>query len=592
MHERFDEQAAARPDAVAVRFGDAELTYGALNRRANQLANHLRALGAGPETAVGITTERSLDLPVGLLAILKAGAAYVPLDTRYPRERLAVLAADAGVHVILTHELHEPHVEGLAGVVRFDRDREAIEARPTSSPTGRTSPDGAAYVAFTSGSTGTPKGACIPHRAVTRLVVDPNFIAIEPGDVFLQLAPLAFDASTLELWGPLLNGARLVVFPDHDPSLTELAGLLQREGVTTLWLTAGLFHQMVEEAVDGFRGVRQLIAGGDVLSVPHVNRLLAEVPGVRLVNGYGPTENTTFTCCHSIGGPVETATVPIGRPISGTGVHVLDADLRPVADGVPGELCAVGDGLARGYVNQPGATAERFVPDPAGGAPGGRLYRTGDRGRRLPDGTIEFLGRLDSQVKVRGFRIEPGEVESAIRRHPDVTDAVVVAQEHERGGKRLVAYVVPAHEVSGLGLALRGQLAGTLPPYAVPSSFVLVDALPLNANGKVDRKALPVARRQSRPEVSAGYAEPRTSLEESLAALWADLLEVTEVGIDDDFFELGGHSLVATRITAEILQAYGVDVPPAEFYERPTVANLARTVDELRRAPAGQATRP
>jgi amino acid adenylation domain-containing protein len=591
VHEMFQRQAAGHPLRVAVSFDSRQLTYGELDRRANQLARHLRALGVGLEGMVGLCVERSPEMVVGLLGILKAGGAYVPLDPRHPDERQRTLIRDAGIRVVLTQERLLPSVRGLARTVCLDRDWPRIARQADTDPASGACPDSAAYVAYTSGSTGVPKGACVPHRAVTRLVVGPNYLSITADDVFLQLAPLAFDASTLEIWAPLLNGARLVVFPPHDPSLGELAELLEREGITTLWLTSGLFHQMVEEAIHGLRDLRQLLAGGDVLSVSHVNRLLAEAPGLRLINGYGPTENTTFTCCHTVRGPVRASSVPIGRPISATRVYVLDRNLRPVPAGVPGELCAGGQGVARCYLNRPALTAERFVPDPFASRPGARMYRTGDLARWLPDGTIEFLGRLDNQVKVRGFRIEPGEVETAIMRHPEVKDAVVTAHEHATAGKRLVAFVVPARQRAGLALALRRQLAESLPPYAVPSSFVLLDELPLNANGKVDRAALRPPRQQSRPETSDEFQAPRTPLEEELAALWSELLEIAEVGVHDDFFELGGHSLVATRITAEITDAYGIEVPPTAFYLRPTVAGLAEIIEELRRAPSA-ARRP
>jgi acyl-coenzyme A synthetase/AMP-(fatty) acid ligase/acyl carrier protein len=415
---------------------------------------------------------------------------------------------------------------------------------------------------------------------VLRLVTEPNYLDIGPDDTFLQFAPIAFDASTLEIWAPLLNGARLAVFPPYEPTLDQLAETVGQEGVTVLWLTAGLFHQMVEGPVARLSGVRQLLAGGDVLSVAHVNKALAALPGIRIINGYGPTENTTFTCCHVMTEPLESETVPIGVPITGTQVYVLDENLRPVPGHEAGELFTGGDGVALGYLGRPEQTAERFVPDPFGPRPGGRLYRTGDLVRRLPDGTVEFLGRADNQVKIRGFRIEPGEVEAALLARPEISDAAVVAQQSDRAGRRLIAFFVSDQGISVPDLRL--GLGTTLPPYMVPASFVRVPALPLTANGKVDRAALQQTVGRERPDVGSDYLAPSGEVEELLAAIWGDLMEIDEVGADDDFFELGGHSLMATRITAQIAALWGVEIRPRAFYENPTVAELAQAIEEMK----------
>ena len=443
VHALFAAQAARTPEAVAVSFEGTRLTYGELDRRANALAHHLRARGVNVGTPVGLCVERSVEMVVGVLGILKAGGAYVPLEPASPPERLAFLLEDTAVPVVLAQPDVLPRLPEVPGmsVVRLDAAlaaSEREEAPPCTVAAGEP-----AYVMFTSGSTGRPKGVCVPHRAVVRLVMETGYARFGADEVFLQLAPLAFDASTFELWGSLLHGARLVVFPPHAPSLEELGGVLRREGVTSLWLTAGLFEQMVAHHPEALNGVRQLLAGGDVLPVGAVRARL-ERGGV-LVNGYGPTENTTFTCCHVMKTPGDAGpgAVPIGRPIANTRVYVLDARMQPVPAGVPGELYTGGDGLALGYLGRPELTAERFVPDAFSDEPGARLYRTGDRVRWRPDGVLEFLGRLDGQVKLRGFRIEPGEVEAALRQHPSVREAVVVAREDGPGGKRLVAYVVP-----------------------------------------------------------------------------------------------------------------------------------------------------
>ena len=583
IHQLFQEQAARTPDAVAATFGDRSLTYGALNERANRLAHHLVRLGVGPETRVGLCVERGLEMVVSILAILKAGGAYVPLDASYPAGRLAQMLADAEVRVLVAQESTRaavPVPQGVA-VASVDGDARRIADQPAENPAAGVGARGLAYVMYTSGSTGTPKGVGVEHRGVVRLVRGADYADFGPDQVVLQAAPVSFDASTLELWAPLLNGGRVVLIPGETPSLEELGRAVMEHGVTTLWLTAGLFQVMVEQRLDDLRGVRQLLAGGDVLPVEAVRRVRERFPAMRIINGYGPTENTTFTCCHTVPAGWSGGPVPIGRPVSGTRVYVLDAALRPVPAGVPGELYAGGHGVARGYLGRPGMTAERFVPDPFGAEPGARLYRTGDRARWRADGTVEFLGRVDAQVKIRGFRIEPGEIEAALRRHPSVAEcAVVVRQDGARddvpGEKRLVAYVVGDADAD----ALRGHLRASLPDYMVPAAFVALDALPLNANGKVDRRALPA------PDFSAAdaFVAPRTPVEEVLAGIWAQVLGRDRVGAADNFFAIGGHSLLATRVVSRVREVFGVEVPLRAVFECPTVARLAERVEALRRA--------
>ncbi|MQA25323.1 MAG: amino acid adenylation domain-containing protein [Micromonosporaceae bacterium] len=565
----FERQAASTPDATAVSVQGVRLTYADLNARANRLARHIRAAGVVTGSPVAIRAQRRAEMLVGLLAILKAGGCYVALDLADPPERQVAVLRDSDPTVLLTGPPLGPTLAAVR-TVPLDHDPVDLAAADLGLPLG---PEDVAYIAYTSGSTGAPKGAMIPHRAVLRLVRNPNYLAIGPGDATLQLAPLAFDASTLEVWAPLLNGARVAVFPPEDPTPERIAEVASAERVTVLWLTAGLFHQMAEGPVGRLRTVRQLLAGGDVLSPQHVNSTLAALPGIRLVNGYGPTENTTFTCCHVMTEPVSGATTPIGRPITGTEVHLLDESLRPVADGETGELYAGGDGVAHGYLGRPELTAGAFVPDPFAPGHGKRMYRTGDLARRRPDGVLEFLGRADSQVKIRGFRVEPGEVEAALLRLPDVRAAAVVAQEHPRSGNRLVAFVVADAALSPP--ALRQRLGESLPAYLVPSSFVRVPALPLNRNGKVDRAELRRRRVRQRPAVSAPYRPAEHPVEEALTALWAGLLGIDEVGVDDDFLELGGDSLIATQAATEIGSRYGVSLGPREIYQQCTVAAIA-----------------
>nr|QEO73623.1 phosphopantetheine-binding domain-containing pro [uncultured bacterium] len=442
IHEVFESRAEEDPGAVAVVWEEERLTYGELNLRANRLARHLRRLGVGPEVLVGLCVERSPDLVVALLAILKAGGAYLPLDPGYPRERLAFMLEDARAPVLVTVEgLLKDLPESGARPVLLDLHRDEIQANPEENLDGGAGPDTLAYAIYTSGSTGRPKGIAVCHRNVVRLVRANHYADLGAGRVWLQAAPVSFDASTLEIWGSLLNGACLVLLPSRVPSLTELGDTLDRHGVDSLWLTAGLFHQMVDGHLEGLRPLRQLLVGGDVLSVPHMRRALESLD-CRVINGYGPTENTTFTTCHAMDHPGQAGSpIAIGRPIGSTTAYLLDADLRPAPIGVPGELYAGGDGVARGYLGRPDLTAERFVPDPFAARPGGRMYRTGDLAAYGPSGLIEFLGRNDHQVKVRGFRIELGEIEMALQQHPVVRQAVVLARKDTPGDRRLVAYV-------------------------------------------------------------------------------------------------------------------------------------------------------
>src|SRR6185369_14181156 len=488
IHQLFAEQVTATPQAIALEFEDQQLTYAQLNERTNQLAHYLGANGVGTESVVGVMMERSPDMIVSLLGVLKAGGAYLPLDPDYPRERLAFMLQDAAVRTVLTHRaLSDRLPQTEADVICLDEAWTEISTGSKEDPERWVSPDNLAYITYTSGSTGHPKGVQVVHRGVVRLVKENVYAHLGAYEVCLQFAPLAVDASTFEIWGSLLSGGRLVIMPPGPTTLAELGKALKTYRVTVLWLTAGLFNLMVDEELDSLRGLRQLLAGGDALSVSHVQRFLREAPDCKLINGYGPTENTTFTCCYSMNTAAEFShSVPIGRPIANTQVYILDENLRLVATGAPGELYTGGDGLARGYLNHPELTGERFVPHPFSSQPGARLYRTGDWARFLPGGDIEFLGRVDNQAKVRGFRIEPGEIEAVLRGHQQVREAAVVLNETD-GDKRLVAYVVSDAQPS----ELREYLKERLPDYMVPAFLVHLDEIPLTPHGKIDRRALP-----------------------------------------------------------------------------------------------------
>jgi aspartate racemase len=580
----FEAQVEQTPQAIAVSFNNEQLTYSQLNRRANQLAHHLQAQGVGPEVCVGLCLERSLEMIVGILGILKAGGAYVPLDPEYPQERLRFMLSDTQAPLLLTQQrLVSELPEQQGRVICLDTDWAAVDQESDTNPSSQATAESLAYVMYTSGSTGRPKGTCISHRNVVRLVQNTNYAELSASEVILQFAPISFDAATLEIWGALLNGGRLVVFPAHKPTLAELGEVIQQNQVTTLWLTAGLFQQMVDDHLESLKSVHQLLAGGDVLSVPHVLKVLQELDGCTLINGYGPTENTTFTTCYPMTDPNQVGTnVSIGRPIAQTQVYILDRQLQPVPIGVRGELYIGGDGLARSYLNRPELTAEKFIPNPFSAEPGARLYKTGDAARYLADGNIEFLGRLDDQVKIRGFRVELGEIETVLGQHPGVQKNVILAQADSAGSKRLVAYVVPSREPAPPSSEWRKYLKQKLPGYMIPTTFVTMAKLPLNPNGKVDRQALP-APAKARPDLGEGtFVAPRTKVEEVVAGICAEVLELERIGIYDNFFELGGHSLLAMQVISRLGEAFQMELSLRSLFEAPTVAGLAKHVETIR----------
>ena len=591
VHELFEARVEETPDAVAVEFGDQQWSYREVNSRANQLARRLQKLGVGPDVPVGFCIERSATMIIGLLGILKAGGSYVALDASWPDERLTLILRETNAPLLLTVAALESRFCGTnAAHLCIDPDFAMLDREDPGDLRSGATPAHLAYISFTSGSTGEPRGVCVPHRAVTRLVRYTHYARLGSDETFLQLAPLAFDASTFEIWGALLNGARLAIYPPQPLSLSELGDALRKHAVTTLWLTAGLFQKMVESRIDDLRGVRQLLSGGDVLSVTTVRAALGALPGCTLINGYGPTENTTFTCCHRITSAPAGRSIPIGRPIASTTVYIVDRHMQPVPIGVPGELCTGGAGLARCYLNSPELSAEKFVPDPFSNEPGARLYKTGDLARFLADGTIEFLGRMDRQVKIRGHRVERGEIETVLRSHPGVKECAVVARRGPDGENLLAAFIVPKVDTSPFSSGLRDFLARKLPEPLIPSVFATLAALPLTPNGKLDQDALQTMDVAKASDKTSTTIAPRNAIEQGVARIWERVLARKVASVREDFFTVGGHSLLSLRLLAEIRNEFGIKIPARRLFEAPTIEGLAACISEQSKPSADKAS--
>jgi amino acid adenylation domain-containing protein len=606
VHQLIAEQAAQHPDALAVVGEEGRLSYAELERRANQLAQHLRAQGVTLEARVALYLERSPDLIVALLAVLKAGGAYVPLDPGYPQERVQFILSDAEIALIITEQCLQDRLPTTQiATLSLDTDWPTISQQPTVAPEITLDPANLAYVIYTSGSLGQPKGVLIPHQALLNYIEAAHSrYGISSADRVLQFASITFDASAEEIYPCLTRGATLLLRGDQMLETPETFWHTCDEWrISVLSLPTAYWHQIAGHLDSGVKlpsSLRLLIIGGERALPERLAQWQEHAPSsITLINSYGPTEATIVATTATVAGAEHRAIpgreLPIGRPLHNIQTYILDSRLQPVPIGVPGELYLGGLSLARGYLNRPALTAASFIPDPFTATAGTRLYRTGDLARYRADGEIEFVGRVDQQVKVRGFRIELGEIEAVLRQHEAVRDAVVLARQDQPGDTRLVAYVVEnteaqsSTEQSGsLASELRSFLSNLLPHYMVPSVFMLLERFPLTAAGKIDRRALP-APDSSRPELDKAFVAPRTPEEHLLAGIWAETLRLEQIGVHDNFFELGGHSLLATQITAKVRQSFNITLPLRALFEQPTIAGLADRINLIRWAAQEQA---
>lgn len=583
-HELFEQQVDRDPGAVALEFGERQITYRELNEDANKVAHYLRRIGVGPDVLVGVCLDRSPEMVVALLGVWKAGGAYVPLDPTYPPTRLSFMIDDAQTSVLLTEEKHRRlFASGVEKAICLDSDWPKLHHETVENPTPVARPSNLAYVMYTSGSTGKPKGAMILHRGlVNYLWWAIKAYAVQPGRSVPVHTSISFDLTVTSLYTPLLAGGIVELLPEDFAAQNLLTALLKAGNRSLVKITPAhlelLSHQIRKEQAAGMS--RTFVIGGENLLAEGLLLWREAAPATRLINEYGPTETVVGCCVYEVQ-PEDpyTGSVPIGRPIANTQLYVLDPSLEPVPPGITGELYIGGAGVARGYLNRPELTSERFLPDPFSGVPGSRIYKTGDLVRYRSDAVLEYLGRADDQIKIRGYRIEPGEIEAVLAAQPQIQSNAVVAREDEAGKKLLVAYVVPRKGDIPSTDVLRTHLRERLPEHMVPAQFVYLDALPLTPNGKVDRKAFPAPSRDGLCIGKGGT--PRTKTEIVVAAIWTALLKVDGIGIHDDFFDLGADSLTATGLVAQFRAAFGVDLSLASLFERPTIAGMAEIIDLL-----------
>jgi len=578
IHQLFEEQVAKTPNKIAVVFEEQQLTYSQLNEKANQLAHYLQKLGVKPETLVGICVERSLEMIIGILGILKAGGAYVPLDPNYPQERLQFMLEDAQISVLLTAEKSEDKLLSYPGkIVCTDTEWDKIEPESKENLKSAVCSQNLAYVIYTSGSTGKPKGVLVKHKSVNRLVKNTNYINIHPSAKIAQIANTSFDAATFEIWGALLNGAKLVIFPKETILQLELfIEQLKEKELDTIFITTALFNQIASIHPQAFNTFKYVLFGGEKVEPKWVKEIIEKGKPENLIHVYGPTENTTFSTWYPVNNVAKNAdNLPIGKPISNTKIYILDTNLQPTPIGVVGELYLTGDGVTRGYLNRPELTAEKFIDNPFGA---GKLYKTGDLARYLPDGNIEFIGRIDNQVKIRGYRLELGEIETILNQHLEVKEAVVIVREDTPDNKNLLAYIVAKSQPPTIS-ELRSFLATKLPEYMIPNGFVFLEKLPLTPNGKIDRKALPLPD-TTRQELETNYLAPRNELEIKLTQIWEEVLGIKGIGITDNFFELGGHSLLSVKLLSEIEKTFNQKLPLTVLFQLTNIEQQAKLISQ------------
>ena len=571
----FEQQAEAQPAAIALLYDGRHLTYNELNVRANRLAHYLKSLGVGPEARVGICVERGLEMLVGVLGILKAGGGYLPLDSKYPLERLTFMIEDSHTEIVIVEQEQLERIPAtICLTVCIDSEWQLIEKENGANPEHLTSAENVAYISYTSGSTGRPKGVEVLHKGILRLVRGAEYIELNKETRFLHLSPLSFDASTLEIWGPLLSGGQCVLYPRGVPTSEQLTVIARQGNVDTVWLTASLFNLIADDDIETLSGISHLLVGGEALSPAHVQRAKSALTGTKVINGYGPTEGTTFTCCYAISDEAAARNrISIGRPIVNTKIYILAHDFEPVPMGAAGQLCIGGAGLCRGYLNRPALTAEKFVPNPFGAEAGERIYQSGDVVKANSDGKLDYLGRTDNQVKVRGFRIELEEIEALLMQHDGVRRAVAVVNE-EPAEKRVVAFIVPENSQTVSMSEIRTYLRERLPTYMVPAAIVPAEVIPLTPTGKVDREAL-LRLDSAKTADDDSYIAPRDEIERAVASVWQEVLRVDAVGINDNFFDLGGHSLLLVRVNRKLRDLFNKSLSMVEMFEHPTVVSLA-----------------